>query len=136
VVGRRPCGVEISWEGARGMTPKQFVACFAREKDELVRLYMDGRDAEGAALVAALELPPAKAAKCRAILDSLLTDAFYTVLLALDGAASLGGKQEAYSVRDEKGHELAGGELEGHAWERFHGAAARPGRARRKRKRT
>jgi len=117
------------------MTPKEFVACFAREKDELVREYMDGTESAGAALVAELKLPPAKAAKCRAILDSLLTDAFYTVLLALDGAASLGGKQMAYSVRDEKGKELAGGELEGHAWERFHGPAARPRRAQRTRKR-
>jgi hypothetical protein len=117
------------------MTPKQFVACFAREKDDLVRLYMSRRsDDDGVPRVADLELPPAKAARCRAILDSLLTDAFYTVLLALDGAASLGGKQMPYSVRDEKGNELAGGELEGHAWEQFHGAGAQPKRARRRRK--
>jgi hypothetical protein len=56
------------------------------------------------------------------VLDGVLTDAFYTVLLALDGAASLGGRQVTYSLRDEGGREPTGsGEIEAAAWERFHG---------------
>ena len=49
-------------------------------------------------------------------------DVFYTFLLALDGAASLGGEQVLYKLYDEDGSELTG-ELEGLAWERLHGGA-------------
>jgi hypothetical protein len=34
----------------------------------------------------------------------------------------LGGEQVTYSLRDEDGNELTGGEIEASAWEQFHGA--------------
>jgi hypothetical protein len=43
-------------------------------------------------------------------LETALTDAFYTILLALDGAASLGGEQQVYRVVDEGGHTISGGD--------------------------
>src|SRR5262245_7607717 len=106
------------------MTPAKFVDCFVREKDALVRSYMHDRDTDVAAKIARLGLSPAKAKILQDVIDGVLTDAFYTVLLALDGEASLGGIQETYSLRDESGNELANGELEGPAWERFHGPKA------------
>ena len=117
------------------MTAKELAQCCAREKDDLVRLYMTRKDSVEGLSIAVLNLSPAKKAQCRAILDNILTDAFYTVLLALDGAASLGGKQETYSLRDERGRELTGGDLEAHAWECFHGPGAKKRGSRRTRKR-
>ena len=73
------------------------------------------------AQIKAMDLSAKELKALRAVLDGVLTDAFYTVLLALDGAASLGGKQVTYSLRDEDGNELTGGEIEASAWERFHG---------------
>ncbi|CAN5850756.1 hypothetical protein BH24DEI2_BH24DEI2_03930 [soil metagenome] len=54
------------------------------------------------------------------IIDGVLTDVFYTFLLGLDGAASLGEKQVVYRLYDEEENELTG-ELEGLAWEHFYG---------------
>jgi hypothetical protein len=106
------------------MTPAEFVECFVREKDALVRSYMRDRDTDVATKIARLGLPPAKAKILQDVIDAVLTDAFYTVLLALDGEASLGGIQATYSLRDESGNELTNGELEGPAWDQFHGPKA------------
>ena len=113
------------------MTPKEFALCFAREKDQMVKGYMGNDGSEAATRIAALRLSPAKKRQLRKALDVVLTDAFYTVLLALDGAASIGGKQMAYSLRDEKGRELTGGELEAQAYECLQGSS-KPRRRRRK----
>ena len=103
------------------MTPAEFVACFVKEKRSLLDSYfLDAETAVGAE-IRALDLPPGKLKALKSILDGALTDAFYTVLLALDGAASLGGKQVTYSLRDEDGNELTGGDIEGEAYEQFHG---------------
>ena len=46
----------------------------------------------------------------------------YTILLALDGAASLGNEmQQMFGLTDEDGNNLTEGKLEGHAYEYFHG---------------
>ena len=103
------------------MTPAQFVGLFAKEKRDLLRSYLSGPDTDVGARIEAMDLTAKELKALKAVLDGVLTDAFYTVLLALDGAASLGGKQVAYSLRDEDGNELAGGEIEAAAWERFHG---------------
>ena len=56
-----------------------------------------------------------------AAIDQALTDAFYTLLLGLDGSASLGGVQQGYRVQDETGCTIScgNGELEEHAFEAF-----------------
>lgn len=105
------------------MTPAQFVGLFAKEKRDLLRSYLGGADTAVGAQIKAMKLPAKESKALRAVLDGVLTDAFYTVLLALDGAASLGGRQVTYSLRDEDGKELTGGEIEGLAWERFHGSS-------------
>lgn len=56
----------------------------------------------------------------------MLTDSFYTLLLALDGAASSGGRQEMFDLRAEDGTPITGsGKLEALAYERFHNVAGR-----------
>jgi hypothetical protein len=107
------------------MTPTEFVACVAKEKDALLASYLG--DESGAAVakkIEGLRLTTAQREKMKEILDTALTDAFYTVLLALDGAASLGGKQRRFQLRDEDGTVLSG-DLEGPAWEQFHGKPAK-----------
>jgi hypothetical protein len=103
------------------MTPAQFVGLFAKEKRAMLGSYLSDPDTAVGAQIKAMDLSAKELKALRAVLDGVLTDAFYTVLLALDGAASLGGKQVTYSLRDEDGNELTGGEIEASAWERFHG---------------
>ncbi len=52
-----------------------------------------------------------------------LTDTFYTILLGLDGSASLGGIQQSYHIRDERGDVVCTGDgaIEGLAYTHFHG---------------
>ena len=52
------------------------------------------------------------------VLDSSFTDVFYTILLGLDGSASIGRIQEMYDLKDENGNQLSG-EIEGYAYEYF-----------------
>ncbi len=71
--------------------------------------------------IAQLQLEPDKLKLLSQILDGVLTDAFYTVLLGLEGQASIGGRQEAYRLCDAQGTVLTGGEIESEAWRAFHG---------------
>ena len=69
-----------------------------------------------------MKLSPAQRRQLRKVMDEALTDFGYTMLLALDGAASIGGlQQQEYHLADENGKRLTGGELEGEAYEAFHG---------------
>ena len=104
------------------MTPQEFVASIAREKEGMLSTYFDpDSGAAVATQIAALGLSGEQAKALRAMLDGSLTDAFYTILLGLDGAASLGGVQSDYDLRSEDGTLLTGGSLEAAAWEQFHG---------------
>ncbi|MCS0082917.1 hypothetical protein NDJ28_10740 [Vibrio alginolyticus] len=49
-------------------------------------------------------------------MDDSLTDALYTILLGLDGCASIGRHQIGYKLQDELGRELTG-DLEELAYE-------------------
>lgn len=86
------------------MTPAQFVGLFAKEKRDMLGSYLSDQETAVGAQIKAMNLPAKELKALRAVLDGVLTDAFYTVLLALDGAAPLGGKQVAYSLRDEEGN--------------------------------
>ncbi len=55
------------------------------------------------------------------LVDVILTDTFYTLLLGLDGSASIGDSQEAYRILDEQGELVSDcGDLEAEAYEHFH----------------
>lgn len=103
------------------MTPDDFIKCCVAEKGALLDLFTaPGSGSHVSAQIEKLNLNLEQRQSVRAVLDAALTDTFYTILLALDGAASLGGVQERYSLRDERGTELTGN-LEGKAWHAFHG---------------
>ena len=106
------------------MTPEEFVQCFRRTKDGLLNTYFDPSSrSETAGELAALARSPEDTAALRRIISGVLTDAFYTVLLGLDGCASLGGVQQSYHVTDEDGSVVCSGDglIEGLAYESFHG---------------
>lgn len=55
------------------------------------------------------------------VIDTLLTDVFYSVLLGLDGESSIGNTQHTYKIHDEEGNLISDcGELEASAYEYFH----------------
>ena len=56
----------------------------------------------------------------KSIVADALTDSLYTVLLGLDGCASISRHQEMYKLIDEQGRELTGN-IESIAWGHFHG---------------
>jgi hypothetical protein len=104
------------------MTPAEFVACVAREKENLLAMCIDPNSGAAAATqISALGLTIQQQQGLERALDSLLTDAYYSFILALDGAGSIGGQQHDFELRDEGGNILSGGELEGPAWDYFHG---------------
>lgn len=50
-------------------------------------------------------------------MDSVLKEAFYTMLLGLEGEASLGASQEMYKIYDEEDNLVE--DIEGYAFDAF-----------------
>jgi len=103
------------------MTARQFVAAWKRERTTLLKEY---GSATGSTMVATrirdLNLSSAQRKQVVAIVDAVLTDTFYTLLLGLDGCASIGGIQQAYKIYGEDGKLISDcGEIEAEAAEAF-----------------
>lgn len=95
---------------------------FYNTKQSLLKDYMaNDNSTHVAGLISRLNLDEAGKATMQKILDGALTDAFYTVLLGLDGVANIGRSQQLYKLYDEDNNELTGGHIEVYAWEYFHG---------------
>ncbi|MDQ0966001.1 hypothetical protein QFZ20_001404 [Flavobacterium sp. W4I14] len=102
------------------MTPQQFVENFYLERRSIINLYLGQKNkSDVSMLIADLQLNHEKLAKLRQVLNGVLRDALYTVLLGLDGEAQIGKQQENYKIEDENGNILSG-EIESYAWEYFH----------------
>lgn len=74
---------------------------------------------EVAVRIAALGLDEEQARQLAGILDTMVRDTVYTLLLALDGAASLGSCQQQFTLTDEEGNVIE--DIEAAAWQCFHG---------------
>jgi hypothetical protein len=85
------------------MATREFVKACKEERDALLALYV-GRSSASAvsAHLDAAGLSPAQRAEVVAALDTALTDAFYTMLMGIAGAGSLGGSQQEYRLADEQ----------------------------------
>ena len=104
------------------MHAAEFARLCKVERDAMLERYC-GATGETAvsAQIESLSPTPELRAAIRSILDNALTDAFYTMLLAIDGSATIGGHQHQYRLVDEDG-EFVGesGDLEAAAYEQFH----------------
>ena len=108
------------------MTPKDFVEGFYKEKQNLLKQYLSPESqSEVGALIKSMGLDKEQSDVLEKLLNSSFTDIFYTILLGLDGCASIGGLlQQQYTVLDENNEQVCGeehlGEVEALAYEYFH----------------
>lgn len=105
------------------MTAAQFVTNWRREKDELLKYFM-GEYGETviAGKINAMSLSREQLAQFRGVLDDVLHETMYTLLLGLDGATSIGMQRQRYHIADEHGNVVTGGgDLEAEAWAKFQG---------------
>ena len=102
------------------MNAEQFVANWNSEKKSLLQQFIGGNTLASKQILA-MDLSPQQTEQLQQLLDTVLTDTMYTLLLGLDGAASIGGSQQAYQIRDEAGNLVSEcGELEAAAYAQFH----------------
>jgi hypothetical protein len=97
------------------MDIKQFVACWAEQKETLLDdYYLTNRLKE-------VGLPPEQLEQFKHAVDAILTDSMYSLLLGLDGAAAIGSIQQPYVISTANGQVLShgDGELEAQAWREF-----------------
>lgn len=102
------------------MNTEEFVKAFYVEKQDFLKEYLsENSETEVGQLIKSLNLTDQQTEIMKKVLDTSFTDIFYTILLGLGGCASIGGIQEMYDLKDEKGNQL-NGEIEGYAYEYFH----------------
>jgi len=103
------------------MTSEEFVQEFVHLKKFLEGGYFDpSSDISRVSVLKDAKLTEAQIDVVKTFVSAALTDALYTVLLGLDGAASIGTNQVLYRLCDE-GQNLLSGNIESYAWEYFHG---------------
>ena len=102
------------------MTAEEFVELFAREREALVGLYSDpSSQTEVARLFRSSNSAAGTDQETfKAAIRQIVTDVYYSILLAIDGEASLGGVQQSYAVFAEDGSKVSGepGDLEKYAF--------------------
>lgn len=103
------------------MTGEEFVRLCFEEKEAILREYC-APESETAVSEMVRKLVNSGAGRdaLRKLLDLVMTESWYTMLLALDGDASLSGNQQTYRLYDEENHLLNEcGELAAAAWDLF-----------------
>lgn len=103
------------------MDTERFVVGLKKERDALLASYLAASPTFVGEQLTAANLTEEQKHKVEQALDAALTDAFYTVLLALDGAASIDNTQQCYRITTEHGDDvsLGDGSLETLAFEHF-----------------
>lgn len=103
------------------MTSKEFVELFYKEKNNLLKVYFDDLNNTEVGLdIESLNLKEEQREKMESIVDKIITDTMYTILVGLDGSASIGDVQQEYEIYDENGCKLTcNGEIEEYAYEYF-----------------
>lgn len=104
------------------MGPIEFARACHEERNALLAAFTDPSGQTQVAInLAEAMLTPNQRQQVVAAMEAALTDTIYTLLLALDGSASLGGKQQTFAVYHGDGTVIANGDgrLEAAAWEVF-----------------
>jgi len=103
------------------MNAKEFVEeCFLL-KQEVLQGYLEDKDfVEAVKMIESLALDDSKRQILAKLIDCVLTDCLYSLLLGLDGCARIGLTQQPYELRDANGNVVfEAGDLEAEAWEVF-----------------
>ena len=103
------------------MNAQEFVSYWKKEKESSIELYFSGSENTAvSSLIEDLELDEDKKEILKKAFDQALTDTYYTLLLGLDGAASIGGLQHIFSIYDEEKNLISEcGDLEAEAYTQF-----------------
>ena len=103
------------------MTGEEFVRLCFEEKEAALREYCSpASESAVSGLVRQLVSGGSDRETIHQLIDLVMTESWYTMLLALDGEASLGGEQQTYRLYAEDDTLLNEcGELEAAAWEAF-----------------
>ena len=102
------------------MTTEEFVKAFYTEKQDFLKEYLaDKTETEVGQLIKSLNLTEQQTEIMKKVLDSSFTDIFYSILLGIEGSASIGRIQGRYNLKDENGNQLNDGDIGGYAYEYF-----------------
>jgi len=104
------------------MNAEEFVTIFKKEKDSLLNDYINSQGTMVSKLISDLKLNKKQKNIIEKIVNEILTDAFYTILLGLDGSANIGGVQQIYKIYDENENLISDcGDIEAATYEFFLG---------------
>ncbi|GAB1051234.1 MAG: hypothetical protein Sw1PiTSA_21880 [Shewanella algae] len=103
------------------MNSDQFCELWRKEKEMILeRCFNANYGSALSKLVEQINLSSDQREVFAKVVDQLLNDTFYNLLLGLDGCASIGGIQQEYKIYDEHGSLISDcGELEASAYELF-----------------
>lgn len=82
------------------MTATEFISNWLELRSELLKDFLEG-NTEVASQLKSLELSAEQTGILRQAVDGILRDTMYTLLLGLDGCASIGSSQQSYTLFDE-----------------------------------
>lgn len=86
------------------MTTEDFVRSFKSQKDEMLAIYFSEHSGAIGAHIGTMRLSAEQSETMRKLLDQALTDAFYSILLGLDGCARIGNaEQQSFQIQSENG---------------------------------
>lgn len=106
------------------MTSDEFAKNFYLEKLNFLKSCFEEHPKHPSAVnvkIKEMALDSTQQEQLKDVIDTLLTDVFYSVLLGLDGEHSIGNTQHTYKIHDEEGNLISHcGELEVSAYEYFH----------------
>jgi len=106
------------------MTSDEFAKNFYIEKLNFLKYCFEEQPKYPSAIntkIKEMTLNSTQQEQLKEVIDTLLTDVFYSILLGLDGENSIGDTQQIYKIYDEEGNLISDcGELEASAYEYFH----------------
>ena len=103
------------------MTAKEFVKAAKEEKQNTMSVYFSaGSKTKAGQMIQDLINMGVPKESLFQLVDNILNENYYSLMLALDGETSLGGVQMMYKLFDEEGNELTGsGDIESEAFKQF-----------------
>ena len=100
------------------MKAEEFVNNCFKEKQEMLKLYFDReKETQVGKQIKSIVSKGVSNDEIKKLLDSVMNEVFYTILLGLDGETSLGDVQMQYKIYDENDDLLE--EIESYAYDLF-----------------